>query len=358
MQVFLIGDWKWDNYEPAFARALERQGHQVVKGEGSSAFASFLGRVESALTVLGPYTLWLNIRLLRQFETLRPDVVILWRATQIHPFVVARMAKKSRVTTYTFDYPFGSLLRGLTPWHHRFLWRWYLKYLKYAQLNVFNRAQNLIDAPRFGSRINARMLPYFVPERDKPAQLQAEEMSRFGCEVTFVGHFESDGRDEHLIALVLAGVNVRLWGTGWQLSKNKQIHSVFGDVEAVHGDDYALAISGSQIALCFLSRLNQDTYTQRCFEIPAIGSLLLAERTQDLQDMFLEDEEACFFSSPSELVEKVMWLLENPEIRTKIAKQGQERVWRDRHHIDGRAEDFMTLVRELDAPDALKRSRD
>lgn len=348
MKIFIIGDWKWDNYEPAFARALTRLGHEVCRGKGSTAFSSFLGKVESALTFLGPLTLRLNFRLLTSFKAANPDVVLLWRATQINPIVVKLMSKHSLVTTYTFDYPFGARLSGITPWHHVFLWRWYRKSLKHAHLNIFNRGQNLEDAPRYGSTSNARMLPYFVPDRDRPLHLDHSELDRFDAQVVFVGHFERDGRDDLLMGLVEAGIRVKIWGTGWHLSDNKELHSHFGDIVPVHGDDYARAISGSEIALCFLSRLNQDTYTQRCFEIPAIGSLLLSERTDDLKEMFQENEEACFFSSKSELLEKTQWLLDNPQIISRIAQSGRERVWTDRHHVKGRAEDFLKLIEKIE----------
>jgi spore maturation protein CgeB len=104
--------------------------------------------------------------------------------------------------------------------------------------------------------------------------------------------------------------------------------------------EYAKALCGADICLCFLSKINRDVYTRRCFEIPACGRLLLAERTYELQTLFKEDEEACFFSSEEELTNKVCWLLENPTIRNKIAESGQKRVWKDGHDIYSRTKLF------------------
>ena len=82
-------------------------------------------------------------------------------------------------------------------------------------------------------------------------------------------------------------------GVGYQRAE----YGYFAPIEPVFGDDYAKALCGAKVCLAFLSKLNRDSYTRRCFEIPACGNVMLAERTADLCRMFKEDEEACFFSS-------------------------------------------------------------
>ena len=118
----------------------------------------------------------------------------------------------------------------------------------------------------------------------------------------------------------------------------------FAPIVPVEGDNYTKALCGAKICLAFLSKLNRDTYTRRCFEIPACGRVMLAERTEDLQKMFKEDEEACFFSSNEELLEKVQWLLANPERREAIAKAGLRRVWTDGHDVKSRAQFFINSI--------------
>jgi len=71
---------------------------------------------------------------------------------------------------------------------------------------------------------------------------------------------------------------------------------------------------------------------------------MLAERTDALLQLFREDEEACFFSSHEELINKVRWLLENPDIRERIAQAGVHRVWSDGHDVVTRAMQFTNFV--------------
>jgi len=60
--------------------------------------------------------------------------------------------------------------------------------------------------------------------------------------------------------------------------------------------------------------------------------------------LFKEDEEACFFSSPEELVRKAQWLINNPDIRESIAQAGLRRVWADRHDVTSRARKFLQKI--------------
>jgi spore maturation protein CgeB len=152
-----------------------------------------------------------------------------------------------------------------------------------------------------------------------------------------------------------AEIQVKIWSGGdWPRQILGNLYNHLQPIEPVLGNDYPKALCGAKICLAFLSKLNRDTYTRRCFEIPACGRLMLAERTDDLQKLFKEDEEACFFSSNEELVQKVRWLLANPEIRERIAAAGLQRVWADGHDVASRARQFLqALTQDITAPKIL-----
>jgi hypothetical protein len=127
--------------------------------------------------------------------------------------------------------------------------------------------------------------------------------------------------------LIDAGIHVRVFGTGWDPYLTKKLKRAFGpSIKPLYGDEYVKALCASKMALCFMSKLNKDTSTIRCFEIPACGILLLSERTNELKDeLYEEDKEAVYFSDKVELVEKVKMLLDQPEKREAIANAGHER---------------------------------
>ena len=62
----------------------------------------------------------------------------------------------------------------------------------------------------------------------------------------------------------------------------------------VYADDYARALTGSRIGLGFVRRVCPDQHTTRTFEIPACGSLLLADRTEEHQDSLKKGKRQSF----------------------------------------------------------------
>ena len=68
-----------------------------------------------------------------------------------------------------------------------------------------------------------------------------------------------------------------------------------------------------------------DQHTTRTFEIPACGSLLLADRTEEHQEFFEEGKEAEFFASMDELLDKVEFYCGNESARRRVAEAGLKR---------------------------------
>ena len=66
--------------------------------------------------------------------------------------------------------------------------------------------------------------------------------------------------------------------------------------------------------------------TGRSVEIPGVGGFLLTERTPIHLSMYVENEEAAFFSGDEELIEKVKFYLLEAELREQIAAKGHQKV--------------------------------
>ena len=76
---------------------------------------------------------------------------------------------------------------------------------------------------------------------------------------------------------------------------------------------------------------------------------MLAERSEDHQDILGEDEGvACFApDSPTELVEKVQYYLTHDQDRERITKEGHRRVTTGGHTYRDRLDQILSLAREL-----------
>ena len=346
MKVMIIGAWAWPMYEDAFARGLLDNGIEVSVVSTSNFFNGIMGRIQQIIPFPGPALLSLNRAAVAAVKDQQPDLVLFWRSTHVLPKTISKVKSMGVLTaSYNNDDPFGPKAHGNVPWHHHLLWHWYIKCLPLFNYNFFFRKINCVEAKAQGAVHAEVLLPYFMPWRDRPVQLTAAEQERYGTEVVFAGHYEPDGRESSIRALFSAGIRVKLWGGHyWSRKVLGDLYERLGPIQPAEADSYVKALCGAQVCLCFLSKLNRDTYTRRCFEIPACGKVMLAERTDDLMQFFKEDEEACFFSSSEELVCKAKWLIHNPNIRDRIAHAGLRRVWADGHDVVSRANLFLSMV--------------
>ncbi|MCK4934745.1 MAG: glycosyltransferase family 1 protein [Simkaniaceae bacterium] len=64
----------------------------------------------------------------------------------------------------------------------------------------------------------------------------------------------------------------------------------------------------------------------RLFQATGVGTCLLSDTGTNMPDLFEQDQEIVTYSSIEECIENLRYLLENPSIREKIAKNGQKRT--------------------------------
>jgi spore maturation protein CgeB len=104
--------------------------------------------------------------------------------------------------------------------------------------------------------------------------------------------------------------------------------------DGLWGESYPIALSCAKIGMGLLSKLIPETSTTRSFEIPAMGTFMLAERTAEHEDLFEDTREAVFFSTSPELQRKVLAFTENAETRSAIAAGGRRRCEKSGYAVD------------------------
>ena len=350
MRILIAGaSWGHPMYEAAWKAALERMGNEVVSVSLSPSRRNIVSRIEQRYSILGPYSAQIQEALKQQVRRTNPDVVLIWLGHGVFSDTVKAIREygKALVVSYVHDDPFAHRFHDLSPRFHRWLWRAFINALPHYDLALFSKQQNVDDAYRFGCKKAAVLPQYFVPEIHYPRVLTDEE-DYFRCDVAFAGHFEPDGRDRHIRQLVDSGLKVNVYGDfTWKGTPTKGWPENFTHLPRADGDVYPRALSGASMCLCFMSKMNRDQYTTRCFEIPACGSVLVCERTVPLTQLFKEDEEAIFFATSEELVRKALYLKENTAVRCEIAHAGLKKVHSAGHSVEGRAGDFLSLVNLL-----------
>ena len=177
----------------------------------------------------------------------------------------------------------------------------------------------------------------------KPYYLTAEERARFGCLVGFIGAWEQK-RSDSICYLAENGIRVKVWGSKeWEQIAQAHPNVEFAGRELLD-DSYCKAICGCEISLCFLRKKNLDLQTTRSIEIPACGSMMIAERTSEHKILFNEDKEAVFFDTNEELLKKVKYYIEHEEERKAIALAGHHRCVNSGYSNKGRIRNIIDYV--------------
>lgn len=331
-RVLVAGDFLYEMYEPAFCAGLRAAGAEVHELHARRLLGpgELLRRAQGKLQ-LGPGIAAANLALAAACARAKPDVVLLWRAPWARPWglKLARAAGARRLVLYCNDDPFG-------PDRDLAIWRALRASVPAVDACFAYREVNLAEFTQAGARRVFLLRSWFDPRLHRPPEPPPRPEE--ACDAVFIGHCEPDGRVEALAALARAGLFVRLHGAGWERAA---LPPPLRAGPPLFGEGYARALAAARVALVFLSARNRDGYTRRCFEIPAVGALMLAPRTPELTALFREDEEAAFFSSPEELVAQATRYARDPALRARVAAAGRARCLRDGHDVESRARAFL-----------------
>ncbi len=333
MKILIAGIYRWPIYAPAFSTALVNLGVEVEQFQ----FESFLkGSGQAARISLGidPGIIRLNWKLRETIRQLHPDVCLVWNGLAVWPSTIRFISQHCWVTSYTNDDPFGP--RGQA----RF-WRFFRKSIPFYHSHHVFRDLNVPEYKSLGAKrvgiLRAYYVPWFhYPEIDRDCQTPNS--------VSFIGHGEPR-RVDVLARLVESGIQVdvygdeKKWGGLKNLGRGVRFHSGF-----VFPERYRKVISSSAISLGFLAHENRDDYTRRYFEIPACQGFLLGEDTELAKQLFVEDEEAAFFSSTDELIQKCKFFLSQSHLRDKITINGYRRCLDSGYDVVSRANTWLDEI--------------
>ena len=102
---------------------------------------------------------------------------------------------------------------------------------------------------------------------------------------------------------------------------------------------------------CYLGKtihiLNDDLHTSRSVDIPACGAFMLAERTIDHKNLFIEGKEAEFFGDEKELETKIKFYLKNDEKRKDIARKAYNKCRSSDYSHTKKIKEIINLTNKL-----------
>lgn len=84
----------------------------------------------------------------------------------------------------------------------------------------------------------------------------------------------------------------------------------------------------------------------RMFEATGVGTCLLTDYKENLSELFIPDQEIVTYNSVNECIEKIKWLIENPNERKKIALAGQAKTIKE-HNTQKRVEQIVSYISDI-----------
>ena len=353
MKILVVGDWHSKLHEEVVYHAFKKLGHEVLafswhpyflaKSKYLKWFFYIINRAQYKY-LWGPIVRKLNKDLIDFVERNKPEIVFVYRGTHILPATLRKIKENNVILVgYNNDDPFS-------PHYPHWPWRHFLKGIPEYDLMLAYRHHNIQDFQHAGAKRVELLRSWFVPEYNYPVELTAEEKKKFECDVVFIGHYENDGREQYLEYIIRQGIDFKIFGPlhDWDyITTHNPVFKPYHPIVPVRGDDYNKALNGAKIALCFLSKLNRDTYTRRCFEIPASKTFMLSEYTDDLANLYKEGVEIEFFKPPDEMLTKINHYLSDLSVINSLAEAGFKRVYKDRHDVMSRMSKMLESVKEL-----------
>jgi spore maturation protein CgeB len=225
-----------------------------------------------------------------------------------------------------------------------------MKAISHYDLHVVQRDKNFADYRQRGARDVIKIQTAYEPTIHFPPPPGWSDADR-DRDVSFIGTPYDDRATtlRRLSELNEFGVAISGNRRSWERSLDPATFGRLYREGELFLQKYREGIWRSKINLSFLTHSNQDEFVHKSFEIAACGGFLLAERSQGHLDRFREDEEAVFFSSFDECVEKIRRYLPDEVARARIAAAGQARADRDGYHNDRQVALIVERVEQLRA---------
>jgi spore maturation protein CgeB len=358
MRILVAGDWYSDVHEEGVYQAYQKLGHEVFRFTWHQYFQpaqlpppiatkieTFWRKFQDKF-IVGPILGKINCDLIKKIDECKPDLISVYRGTHITKRTLRSIKKRYPeicLVSHNEDDPF-------TEGHPYWLWRHFLAAIPEYDLVLAHRLRNIQQYSEVGAK-NVRFLrSWYAPERTHAVTLTDEDKLKFECDVVFAGHFEDDGRITYLEEIVRQGFKLRLFGPGkyWDPAlRESEVLRHLLPIHMVWGEDYNKVLCGAKVALCFFSRLNHDTYTRRCFEIPATKSVLFSEYSDELATLYQAGVEAEFFKTKEELMQKLHRYVDDDPLRTSVALAGYHRVVEGGHDVVSRMKQVLEWAEQV-----------
>jgi spore maturation protein CgeB len=324
MNILLIGKFNVDDFAQHISETFTKLGHNVLNYEaGPKVYQTNSVAVKRSIKIINsiyssaikiPFISNLDIRSLKKLlNKNKIDLTI-----SVHDFLTPEHVKTIKHITKA----------PTVLWHpdglHNFGKAMFLNadydYLFFKDPYVVEYFRNTLIK-------NSYYLPECCnPDYHKPVNINAEETSFYGCELTTAGGIYTN---REAFFRNLKNYNVKIWGSSPPLWMNtSHIKKMIMNKYVVH-EQKAKAFTAAKIVLNNLNPGEIWGINCRAFEVTACGGFEMINYRKGLSQLFEIDKEVVSFNNYNDLIEKIDYYLSHDNERAMIAEAGRLRAHKD-----------------------------
>jgi spore maturation protein CgeB len=333
-RLVIVGNAGGTNIGDSFLRAAQKLDRDARFCDALSASAA--PRILRSLSwrLLGhrpPHLNRFSTQVLDVCRTERPQVLL---TTGLAPVVARHLAQIGEMGIHRVNYLTDD------PWNRSFSSRWFFQAVPHYDRVFSVRRANLDDLRARGCK-RVDYLPFafddelfgpdpsendsFEPDSFENAPFEADPQVDF--DTIFAGGADRD-RVPYAKALLETGLRVALVGEFW----NRFPDTKGRNLGQLAPDALKSITRRSKTAICLVRRANRDGLVMRSFEVPAMGTFMLTEDTEEHREIFgREGEAVMYFKAIPDMIEKLKRVLANDSERLRMARAAQDLVIRGSH---------------------------
>ena len=224
-------------------------------------------------------------------------------------------------------------------------WRLFKSTASLYDMHFVQRIENIEEVKAYAAKRVELCFRSYDPFFHQPIQPDDADLAKYKAQVGFIGTYEQE-RENSIACLIEQGIAVQVTGDGWPKGKHWEKIKPYYTGPSVYGNEYVKRLNAMGIALHFLRHANRDGQDSRTFEIPACRVFMIAERSKLHEQFFAEDKEAVFFDNNEELVNKVKFYIDQPELRYRIAEEGFRRCTQSGYSHKARLTEVLNKIYE------------
>lgn len=203
----------------------------------------------------------------------------------------------------------------------------------------FTMSEGLVDIYREYNPNVFWLTQAFAPSFFELDTITDSDMKKYATDVTFVGTLGSKPyylrRRKFLKRVVDEGFKLKWWGPRMP-RKIATLPLIFGGLgrsyggEFVWGQSYAKVARLSKIFLAFdAAPYIRKSMSERIYMAVGCGAFYMCHHVDGIEEVLEPGKEIVTFRSEDEMVDMIRYYLREDELRTRIAKAGQQRVLKE-----------------------------